>query len=136
MMKEDEASFTGLGPLAGIYSAMNACEAEWYAVVPCDVPLMSEKVFDVLFNRIQQETADGRQPAVIIPVINGRKQPLIGLYHHKTQPVIKELLETGKLKMSDLIECVDTILFEKNDQLFSSRTFTNVNTLNALQDLK
>src|SRR5699024_5684787 len=33
---QDDPRFQGLGPLAGIYSAMKAMAADWYCVLACD----------------------------------------------------------------------------------------------------
>ncbi len=134
LYKEDNETFKGLGPLAGIYSAMEGLSSEWYAVLPCDVPLIKKEIFEKLLTYVDRKTVNGSMPAGIIPVVNGKQQPLTGLYHHSTSVIIKGLLETNNLRMSDLLNSIETYYVE--EQLFDERLFTNVNTRKALQDIE
>src|SRR5690625_1015821 len=42
-MITDIEKFKEKGPLAGIYTVMNTFSAEWYMVIPVDVPFMNER---------------------------------------------------------------------------------------------
>lgn len=98
----DVENYSGKGPLAGIYTAMVHREASWYAIIPTDVPFMESKVFE----RLWDERKEGVQ--AVIPIVNGKFQPLIGLYHHTLKPTIRELLEDDRLMMRALLDKVET----------------------------
>lgn len=97
-LMKDEEKYKGKGPLAGMYTAMQATKAEWYALIPVDVPFVKPEVYHTLLEQ--------REPNIeaIIPVSNGRLQPLIALYHHSLTVRIKELLDTDQLAMRALID--------------------------------
>jgi len=125
---EDDASFRGMGPLAGIYSAMKKSSADWYYVIPCDTPLVTSAVYDFLARRLE----DSRNG--IVPTVGGRLQPLISIYHRNICPVIKELLNQKKLKMTELIDRTHIDQVELKDK-FPEKWFVNVNTKKDLRTL-
>ena len=94
----DEDKYSGKGPLAGLYTAMQAKSAEWYVLIPVDVPFMKPEVYQVLLEQIE------RNKQAIIPLAGERIQPLIALYHHSLKSSIKELLDNEQLAMRALID--------------------------------
>lgn len=67
----DDPSYAGYGPLAGIYSAMNASNALRYVVLPCDMPYMNESFIEQLLTYHQTDivavkTDDQYHPLVSI----------------------------------------------------------------------
>lgn len=121
----DIEKYAGKGPLAGIYSAMMEEKADWYIVIPTDVPFMEKWVFKELFNYCH-----GNIQAVI-PVVNGRLQPLIGLFHRSLQGEIKELLETETLHMRGLIDRARVAFVPFTDE----GPFTNINKFEEYETL-
>ncbi|OLS39628.1 hypothetical protein BTR22_01810 [Alkalihalophilus pseudofirmus] len=116
----DHPKYQGLGPLAGLYTAMSTKDAEWYVTAPCDTPYIHTDVYKKLI-KIQQETTS----QAIIPIIEGRKQPLIGLYHKSLQHTISQLLDQEIYKVGALLEAADTYLAA--DSSFDPEAFHNVN---------
>lgn len=94
----DENKYRGKGPLAGMFTAMQAIYAEWYALIPVDVPFVKPEVYYTLLEQREPDLE------VIIPISNGRIQPLIALYHHSLTARIKELLDTDQLAMRALLD--------------------------------
>ena len=115
----DVEKYAGKGPLAGIYTAMALVEADWYAVIPTDVPFLEPKVYDQLFmNRKEDDQA-------VLPVVNGRLQPLVGFYHRSLMGNIRQLLDTGRLDMRSLINEATVSFIPFSDET----PFTNINKL-------
>ena len=114
----DTEMFAGKGPLAGLYTAMREKEACWYAVIPTDVPFMRAEVF----NRLLEER---KNVQAVIPVVNERLQPLIGLYHHTLKRQIKSLLEADRLHMRALLDEADVKYVPFPDE----KPFININRL-------
>lgn len=94
----DDKKYRGKGPLAGLYTAMQAIKAEWYALIPVDVPFINPEIYHTL---LEQRAPDLE---AVIPLSNGRLQPLIALYHHSLAGRLKELLDTDQLAMRALLD--------------------------------
>lgn len=114
---EDHKEYQGLGPMAGLFSAMEAVEAVWYMVLPIDTPFIS--AFTI--NKLLTAAEDGYD--AIIPHIDGRDQPLIAMYHKSTKKRIAELLEMKKLSMHELMQQISIKYVEGLDE----REFININ---------
>ncbi|WP_243292231.1 molybdenum cofactor guanylyltransferase [Bacillus sp. FJAT-47783] len=119
----------GLGPMAGLYTAMSYMNSSWYFVLPCDMPLISKSVVHTLLSHCHPGND------VIIPMIQGKVQPLVGLYHNRTKPLMLKHLQAKSLKMNDFlnevnVKYVDEHHFEHIDH------FINVNDLSTYQYLQ
>ncbi|WP_163536569.1 molybdenum cofactor guanylyltransferase [Gracilibacillus sp. YIM 98692] len=124
---EDTPKFAGDGPLAGIYSAMEVTNATWYMVIPIDTPLIRP----VIFEKLMEKRDEKRQ--AVIPFVDGRKQPLIAIYHHDTKPIIKEQLQKGDRSMKGLLDriSVQYVPFSDSDK----HVFININSKEDYQKL-
>lgn len=119
---EDLAVYRGKGPLAGIASGMKYLEAKWYIISPCDTPNISNEWIAELIGQISDEYE------AIIPVIDGRKQPLLGAYHYSLKERMYTLLEEDKRSMGQLLsQCKVKYVLEEEVNV-QREWFTNVNT--------
>ena len=66
---------------------MEYIEADWYAIMPCDV---SHEWFTILLEQTNNEYD------AVVPIINGRKQPLLAAYHNRVKEKIYALLQEEK----------------------------------------
>ncbi|WP_181186199.1 molybdenum cofactor guanylyltransferase [Alkalicoccus urumqiensis] len=89
------------GPLAGIEAGMSAVEAEWYLVCACDMPLAEEKAASILINEAEKTGADA-----VIPVIDGRQQPLFAVYSRRVLPEISRCLDREERSMKALFRSI------------------------------
>lgn len=89
----DLQKYEGQGPLAGIYSAMEFYEADWYMVLPIDVPFINHIIFHGLMKFVQP----GKE--AIIPVVCGQIQPLIAIYHCSVKIKMMQQLDHGQLSI-------------------------------------
>ncbi|WP_170138892.1 molybdenum cofactor guanylyltransferase [Oceanobacillus chungangensis] len=114
----DIKEYEGQGPLAGIYSAMEKYPADWYIVSPIDVPFIDQAVIKLLLSNIKPNIE------AIIPVVAGKKQPLIALYHHDVKILIKRKLDRG-------LRSIEMVLADLNVHYISiadEQPFINVNS--------
>jgi molybdopterin-guanine dinucleotide biosynthesis protein A len=114
------------GALGGLHAALIACEAEWAAVVACDLPFVTGELFVRLAHL--RENFDA-----VIPVQNdGRPQPLCALYRRAPcLSVAQELIESGERRPRTLLHTVNArrvMTNELTDLEGSSHFFMNVNT--------
>lgn len=128
-IEEDIAPFQGKGPLAGIYTAMKAYEGEWYAVLPCDTPKMTPIVMKKIKSLITEDVD------AIVPVINGKFQPLIAMYHKRTQSLIEERLAEGDYRMKSLLDSCRVRWVTEKELQVDGEEFENINDETLFQSL-
>lgn len=114
----DLKQYQGQGPLAGIYTAMNNMNASWYMVIPIDVPFVKPWVFELLTNRM------GEEVDAIVPMVNGKKQPLFSLYHHSIKNKIKKQLDMGERSLHQLLKLQRVLYIPIKE----AKPFININS--------
>ncbi|HAM79679.1 MAG TPA: molybdenum cofactor guanylyltransferase [Ornithinibacillus sp.] len=115
----DHQDFAGLGPLAGIYTAMEKVEAEWYLIAPVDVPFIEKRIFSLLL------PYRSNNPDVIVPIAGDRLQPLLSIFRGTMKDKIKEQLLGKELSIKQLFDKCTVSYVEMKDDLL----FTNINSL-------
>jgi molybdopterin-guanine dinucleotide biosynthesis protein A len=94
----------GQGPLGGVATAwqeLSHAQPAAVMVVACDLPFVP-----LAFLRL---VAEACEEAVILPVIDGRDQPLLARYPAPVLARAEELLAAGRRRMSDLIDGVSVL---------------------------
>ncbi|PIC57690.1 molybdenum cofactor guanylyltransferase [Sporosarcina sp. P12(2017)] len=87
----DLASYAGMGPLAGILSAMELMEADRYVVLPCDMPFIEADIMERLL-----ELHDGDISSV---TVEGKRHPLVSVWNATVKPTIKQALRDGNRRV-------------------------------------
>ena len=82
-----EDQFNDMGPLAGIHAALLQIITPHAFVVACDMPYLSAELIRYLCASYDQEYD------VIIPWTQKGQEPLCGLYHKKSLPIIESCLK-------------------------------------------
>ncbi|KAA0550143.1 molybdenum cofactor guanylyltransferase [Bacillus sp. BGMRC 2118] len=124
----DEEEVRGLGPMAGLYSAMKHVKADWYVLLSCDIPKINEATISKLLSLRQ------KGDEAIIPVIRERMQPLIAVYHQSVYEKLESQLQQHNLKMMFLLENIHArYVSEELDHVIAS--FENINQPQDLSNL-
>ena len=105
----------GRGPLAGIWSAFQATQAELLYVSAVDMPNLTAAAI----------LPEPRGDAAVYRK-EGRPEPLFGVYRRTVAPAAERLLKSGMGKMSALLDAVDTECHEVTPE--QARLFDNLNT--------
>ena len=126
--------YPGQGPLAGIHAGLKASKQELNLVVACDMPFVSADVAKSLLDYALGYDA-------VIPVINGKQQPLFAVYHKGILQEIEKCIERNKLRIKHLLENLNVRYVTENDlQAYSSasleRIFFNMNHPEEYQHAK
>jgi molybdopterin-guanine dinucleotide biosynthesis protein A len=112
--------------LGGLHAALAACEAEWAAVVACDLPFVTGE----LFARLAALREDAEAVVPVQP--DGRLQPLCALYRtHPCRDIARELIERGERRPRALVQMVRARMVaweELADLDGAQKFFENVNT--------
>ncbi|MCA1031036.1 molybdenum cofactor guanylyltransferase [Bacillus timonensis] len=126
---EDLAKYQGQGPLAGILTAMEKILATWFVVAPCDTPNLTTEDYRALMN-FMEEGVDA-----VVPVQDGRIQPLIAIYHVRIKDKVKALLESNDLRLRSLFSRINVKYVNSTEIGISEKAFLNVNTVDELKKL-
>ncbi|PMC35126.1 hypothetical protein CJ195_20250 [Bacillus sp. UMB0899] len=118
----DDHRFIGDGPKAGIYTAMKNETSEWFVILSCDIPLITADIIRRLLTYIDSDKK------MIIPKIEGRVHPLIGVYHHSVFPIIEEQLESNDRKLMTLFDQVNVCFVTEKELQSDAKTFSNINS--------
>jgi molybdenum cofactor guanylyltransferase len=96
---QDRPEKIGLGPLAGIATALSTTRLPWNLIVACDLPYLSAKWIDWLLSRTLRSQGD-----VVIPRTENGIEPLAAVYRRECHVPITAALARGVRKVSDAIE--------------------------------
>lgn len=83
------------GPMGGIASVLSACEGEAVFVTACDMPLLSTSVVDRIVSAWEGD--------ITLACVDGRAQPLLGIYPKSVLPILEKRLATNRLRMYDFL---------------------------------
>lgn len=119
------------GALGGIHAALLACQAQWAAVVACDLPFVTRALFLRLLE-LGRETPQGGFDSIVPIQPDGRPQPLCALYRRKACLQESErLIALGEHTPRALLAVVRTRWVEFRDLVDlpgAEHFFFNVNT--------
>ncbi len=114
------------GPLAGIYSAMNASTTPYLLCVPCDSPMPPDNLLENLANGLikQQKRAALCHDGV-------RLQPLFSLLACETKQTLQNFLCSGNRRVHDFFSLLDPAVCDFSSQ---KDRFNNFNRPDDLID--
>lgn len=106
-----EDGYPGKGPLAGLHAALEASETEWNLVCACDLPLIQPSFFTTL----QRLAASDKTHRAIVPRLEGRVHPLVGIYHIDVLPSLEQCLIEDQLRVTRWLDEVGCRYVEAED---------------------
>jgi molybdopterin-guanine dinucleotide biosynthesis protein A len=116
--------YKGAGPLGGIHAAMKASEADAVFIFASDMPFLCK---DLIIKQI--ELFKTIESQVLLPEINGRIEPLHGIYRNALLPMLDEFLQSGTdYAIRDFLSTTDLTRFDPGQSDKVLRAFTNINT--------
>ena len=111
----------GCGPLAGVCAGLAASDFEWNIVMAVDMPLMTAEFLQELAERALRSEADA-----VVPVVEGREEPLVAAYRRGLEGGLRAALEGGRLKMMGAVREAGSV--EVFPVSAGVERFRNVNT--------
>lgn len=110
----------GLGPLAGLLSALQASESDYLLSVPCDTPLLPHDLVARMLEQLEQSGAEA------CSVDDGeRLHPVVLLVKRTVKPQLQRYLAEGGRKVHDWFYSVPHCSADFSDQ---PEAFININT--------
>ena len=110
----------GIGPIAGILSAMDTHPNADWLVVACDLPNIDERTLSYLIENSNPEHAF----TAFKSSYDGLPEPLCALYRFGSEAIIRQFIENGIVCPRKILIRSDTALLEQPDPL----ALDNINT--------
>ncbi|MTH51936.1 NTP transferase domain-containing protein [Bacillus mangrovi] len=117
----EEESNSYQGPLYAIHNVISKMDdTEWFFILSCDIPYVTAEFVKEMVSFAEESEADA-----VVPVQGGRIQPLMALYHKKTETNFEKMLAADDHKLVHLLNDLHvlTIPFAEDDP-----AFININT--------
>ena len=119
----------GRGPVEGLRLGLKHMSADWGLALSADMPFFSFSAIEPLFIRLSEIISKGeRRIKCILPTLDGRRQPLAGLYHKGLLTEIAQKIKRGERKLGAMAEAFETELVEIHRYTEQKEYFFNVNT--------
>jgi molybdopterin-guanine dinucleotide biosynthesis protein A len=118
----------GAGPLGGIAAGLEAARHDLVAVVATDMPAASPAVLTLLAGLWQGEAA-------VVPVVQGRWEPLHAVWARSAAPRIVACLQAGDRKVMRVLATLGVRLVEEEEWTVAEPTGAFAANLNVPVDL-
>lgn len=116
-------NFKGMGPLAGIESAMQASATPLLFVFGGDMPWLSEDLIRQQAREMLSTPSD-----ILVPRVNGLAEPMHSLYSCTIHKKLYDyLLSDSSPAVIDFYRLVDTRYMELPSDAATTKAFTNIN---------
>ena len=120
--------YPNTGSLGGIFSGLNAAANDWCFVAACDMPFLSHILVDYLVSlRIGFDA--------VIPVLDGRPEPLHALYNKRCLGSIQKQLLANDLKIARFFPFQQVCFVEEEKMRIKDPELTSFLNINTQQDL-
>lgn len=108
----------GSGPLAGIETALASGRGEYNVILACDMPGIST----AWLGRLLVKSKETGALCVVARDATGNIHPLCAVYRTGCLPVVRSMLDTGRLKLLSLLEELNAITIEIDGTLWNLNT--------------
>lgn len=116
--------FKEIGPIGGIYSSLKVSKFSYSLVIASDMPFLNKNVLNYLGEYDFDNDA-------LIPVVDGRIQPLCGIYKKDILSTIEKMINEKDYRLKSLLSNIDT----KYINISEKENFSNINTVEEYEEL-
>ncbi|OPF52660.1 molybdenum cofactor guanylyltransferase [Clostridium baratii] len=110
--------FKEIGPIGGIYSSLKETTLDEALIVAGDMPFLNKDILNFLGNYKFNED-------VLVPVTNGKVQPLCSIYKKRVLETILKMIEEKDYKLKNLLNRLNV----KYIDIENGESFSNINTV-------
>jgi molybdopterin-guanine dinucleotide biosynthesis protein A len=127
------------GPLTGIFSVLSNIKDDAIFVVACDMPFLNGQLIRYMADKYNNFNSGTNKWDAVIPVFEGKPQPLFGIYSKNILGIIEERLNKGLKKLKDLLTEIN-VLYIKEEEVRQidpeGGSFLNINTMEDLEKIR
>lgn len=119
------------GPLGGIHTALFYSATPYLATLPCDMPLLSVRVYQILHQHLKA----GRP---VVAVSEKGWEPLVAIWPREALPIVEAYLMSEQLSLRNVLQALEVVEVSMPRHLtpYDPDIFFNINTKNDLNKLK
>lgn len=114
---EDIKTNSVFAPTAGFVAIFDALECESFFTISVDSPFITKEIIQTLVKN------DSLGVDATIATLNGKAQPMCGIYHRSLKEKFKNMLENDNHKLGLLLKNSNTIFIDFKDE----KAFLNLN---------
>ncbi|MEE8370008.1 MAG: molybdenum cofactor guanylyltransferase [Dehalococcoidia bacterium] len=118
----------GLGPISGLQTGLQACDAEHILVVACDLPFLNVELLRFMADLPRSYQA-------LVPWSADRWQPLCAIYARSCLKVVDAIVSEGGGSMHQLLERLDVQRLDEKEMRRLDRDGLSFVNLNERSDL-
>jgi molybdopterin-guanine dinucleotide biosynthesis protein A len=119
---------SGLGPLAGLQSALRYAKAERILLLGCDMPLLNSELLDLMWEI-------PTWAPVVIPVTPQGLEPLHAIYHKSLLPIVDHQINSGDLSLKSLVKDIPCRIVSPADIQKICPSFESLSSANTSDEL-
>lgn len=110
------------GPMGGVYTALEKAQTPWVAILPCDTPLLSPEIYEILWKHRKENSAG-------VAVAEGKIQSLVSLWPKSLSPDLLQSIQKGELKTHQFLKEHQAVMvsMEENMENYKPEFFFNIN---------
>lgn len=119
----------GRGPLGGILSALAVPDVSEVFVTACDMPFINVILIQHMLSKWDEKSD------ALIPLYEGRAQPLFGIYSEKVVKIIEEYIQSGRRSVREFLQNIQAMYISQEEVNAidpKGRSFVNINTMEDL----
>ncbi len=118
------------GPMTGILSAMISLETPEVFVTACDMPFIKPELVKYVVSR----ALNGKNQSwdAVIPLYDGKPQPLLGIYSKKLIYKIEKSIREGNGSLRNFLRTINVLSISENEVRAldpEGKSFVNINSL-------
>lgn len=120
------------GPIIGILSVLAATGEDSVFVVACDMPFVSERLIRYMVTSYEGEMARKARVDAVIPVFEGKTEPLFGVYTKGVVNTIEGMIRSGRKGLIAMLEDLNVhYITDREVRAMDPKgdSFININTM-------
>ncbi len=112
-----------IGPLGGIFSALQESKTQDNIIVSCDMPFVNDRLLNYIM--------ENKNNHLVAAAFEGQfVEPLCSYYNKEVLPIIEQLIEEKQFKLRILLEKANykKIIIDEKLNFYKNHLFLNINT--------
>ena len=125
-----EDIYKQIGPMGGVYAGLMHSGTEVNAVLSCDMPFVSPRLFELLMDEMQEAW-------VVLPSVDGvHPEPMCGIYSKKILPSMEQFIRKGNYALPALFQEIPFKMIKMDERMerYPGNSFLNINTEEELRN--
>lgn len=120
------------GPMMGILSVLVATGEDSIFVVACDMPFINEKLIRHMATSFEDQVARGDHVDAVIPVFEGKTEPLFGIYTKGVIKTMETMILNGQRSLAEGLKDL-RVRYVTDEEVRvvdpGGESFVNINTM-------